>query len=52
MATDKQIEFLHKRIDDLEREIQRLKANSSPTLPIYDSTNFPQDAVEGQIAIA
>lgn len=52
MVTDDDIKLLHKRIDELQKEVNRLKNNAAPTIPIYDSTNFPQDAVEGQIAIA
>lgn len=52
MVSDRDIELLHRRIDELEKEVQRLRNNAAPTIPIYDSANFPQDAVEGQIAIA
>lgn len=52
MPTQADIDFLHKRIDDLTKTVERLRNNAAPTIPIYDSTNFPQDAVEGQIVIA
>lgn len=52
MVTDDDIKLLHQRIDALENEIRRLRNQNAPTVPIYDSNNFPQDAVEGQVAIA
>jgi hypothetical protein len=42
------IEAAHARIDRLERLIKN--NNNAPTIPSYDSNNFPQDAVYGQIA--
>lgn len=50
--SDKLINDMLERIAKLEKEVKRLQANAAPTIPIYDSANFPQDAVEGQIAIA
>lgn len=37
------------RIDELERSVRMLV--QAPTVPIYDPTNLPQDAVRGQIAV-
>lgn len=50
--TDRDLENMWKYIKVLERRIERLENNAAPTIPIYDQTNWPQDAVEGQIAIA
>jgi hypothetical protein len=44
-------DVLFKRIVKLENEVKRLKNVSAPTVPIYDPTNFPQDAINGQVAI-
>ncbi len=44
-------DVLYKKICKLERQVALLQNNSAPTVPIYDPANFPQDAVEGQIAI-
>lgn len=45
---DPSLDYLHRRISDLERRVdQKFLA---PTVPTYDSSNFPQDAVHGQIA--
>jgi hypothetical protein len=49
---DKLLDDLAKRVLLLEKQVKALQANAAPTIPIYDSTNFPQDAVEGQIVIA
>lgn len=49
---DKLLDDMNKRIATLEKQVKQLQANAAPTIPIYDSTNFPQDAVEGQVAIA
>lgn len=38
------------RVAKLENIVRRLQQNDSPTIPSYDQTNFPQDAVYGQIA--
>ncbi len=46
------IETLFKRIAALEARVKALEENSTPTIPIYDNTNMPLNAVEGQIAIA
>jgi tetrahydromethanopterin S-methyltransferase subunit B len=46
------IEILLERIKKLEKRVARLESNAAPTVPIYDATNFPQDAIEGQIVIA
>jgi hypothetical protein len=52
MFTQSDYERLWRYAKDLEKRIERLENNAAPTIPIYDKTNFPQDAVEGQIAIA
>jgi hypothetical protein len=41
-----------KRISELEATVKRLQRNNIPTIPIYDNTNWPLNAVEGQIVIA
>jgi hypothetical protein len=46
------VEFAAYLLADLEREIECIKANKRPTMPIYDRTSFPVDAVPGQHAIA
>jgi hypothetical protein len=51
--------YLERRLNDmgekimaLERRIKQLEGKDAPTIPIYDSSNWPDDAVEGQIVIA
>lgn len=51
MPSEQIINDIYKQIDVLARRIERLQNNAAPTVPIYDPTNFPQDAVEGQIAL-
>ena len=46
-----QEEYLIRRIDDLERRFDAFKNRHRPTVPIYDYTAPPNDAVEGQIAV-
>jgi hypothetical protein len=46
-----QEEYLVRRISDLEAQVRSLMNASSLTVPIYDYTNQPEDAVEGQVAI-
>jgi hypothetical protein len=41
-----------KRISQLEAKVKSLERNNIPTIPIYDNTNWPDNAVEGQIVIA
>lgn len=48
---EKLLDDLAKRVAKLEKQMKAVQSNPAPTIPIYDSTNFPQDAVEGQIAI-
>lgn len=43
-------EAAHQRIDAIERMLQSKLNNPAPTIPQFDQTNFPQDAVPGQIA--
>ena len=45
-------DLLLQRIKELERKVEFLLNQKHPSVPIYDSTNFPQDPFEGQIAIA
>lgn len=40
------------RIVALEKRVTRLENNAAPTIPVYDSAQWPDDAVEGQIVIA
>jgi hypothetical protein len=40
------------RIMQLEAKVKKLERNNIPTIPIYDNTNWPLVAVEGQIVIA
>lgn len=46
------VELLQQQIDALKQDVARMKNNRVVTVPIYDSTNFPAQAVEGQLAIA
>ena len=48
------LDYFHKQIARLERRIVNLENNTAPTIPVYDGVtpNFPQDAVEGQIALS
>lgn len=43
---------LQERVANLAKEIQKLRNQSAPTVPIYDQDQFPIDVVEGQIALA
>lgn len=43
------IDFLFSRLVQVERKLGRLIA--APTFPIYDTTNTPNDAIAGQVAI-
>jgi hypothetical protein len=49
---DIEYDALLKMIRDLELRIERLENQPAPTLPFYDQTNWPEDAVEGQVVIA
>lgn len=51
-ATHADLDVLMKRIKALERQIQLMQNNNTPTVPIYDKNNWPQDAVEGQVVIS
>lgn len=44
-------EHLQQRLDDHARDIQKLKNQHSPTVPIYHP-DFPDDAVDGQFSVA
>ena len=47
-----ELDDLEERVAKLERKVKQLEMNPAPTIPIYDSTNWPTDAVEGQVVIA
>lgn len=44
-------DWLNDAITRVERKVDKARSNPAPTVPIYDVSDFPQDAVEGQIAI-
>lgn len=46
-----EFDVLQRQLIELRREVKMLRDNRHPTVPIYDSVNFPQDPVEGQSAI-
>lgn len=46
------INNIYSKIDDLQRRIERIQNNPAPTFPIYNPATFPQDSIEGQIALA
>lgn len=50
-STTDALEPVYRELRDLRSEINQLKNKSIPTMPTYDSTGFPQDAVEGQLAV-
>lgn len=52
LENDQLVKALVQRLDDLTRRVEKLENQTAPTIPIYDSTDWPQDAVEGQIVIA
>lgn len=35
----------------LRKRMFQMENNKNPTLPVYDSTNFPQESVQGQVAL-
>jgi hypothetical protein len=43
------LDYLHNRLKVVERDLDRKV--DAPTFPVYDPTNLPQDAVNGQIAL-
>jgi len=43
------LDYIHQRLDKAELQLRRLI--STLTIPVYDPSNMPQDAVEGQIAV-
>src|SRR5574338_440379 len=45
------VDILIGRIEQLERHVGLARNVQRPTVPIYDNTDYPQDAVEGQIAV-
>lgn len=48
---DDDIQWLMNQMRILKRRVSQLENDRNPTLPIYDSTNFPIDAVNGQVAL-
>lgn len=42
---------IYNRLSILEYRLRELKQNSSPTVPTYNPSSLPQDAVAGQIAV-
>jgi hypothetical protein len=40
------------RIKELNDRVNILKRQSTPTVPFYDSTNWPANSVEGQVVVA
>lgn len=45
------IDVLEQRISNLEKTVKALLNQKIPTIPLYDSSNLPSQAIEGQIAI-
>lgn len=45
------LDVLEERILNLERRVQQLENQKTPTIPTYDNTNLPTNSIEGQIAI-
>jgi hypothetical protein len=43
------LDLLLDRIEQLERQVSRLKNNMAFTLPVYDPANFPDESVENQL---
>lgn len=48
----REFDQLAARVEKLERIVQENLVNRAPSLPIYDQTNWPLDAFEGQVVIA
>ncbi len=42
---------LYREIRELKRRVDSLENLSIPTMPKYDPNDFPQDSVEGQVAL-
>lgn len=47
-----QYEVLQQQIDALKARVETLENQRRPSLPIYDSANFPAVAQEGEVCIA
>jgi hypothetical protein len=45
-------DLIMSQLDELESQIEELQNNRAPTVPFYDSANWPAQAVEGQVVIA
>jgi hypothetical protein len=45
-------DLIMSQLDELESQIEELKNNRAPTVPFYDSHNWPAQAVEGQVVTA
>jgi len=52
MYLQRRLNEMSDKIMALEKRVKQLERNEVPTIPIYDSGNWPDDAVEGQIVIA
>jgi len=46
------LDRLWRAYEDLEKRVRNIENNARPTVPIYNSAQFPLQAVEGQVAIA
>lgn len=46
------LEPLYRELKEAKARISQLENKSIPTVPSYDPGNFPQDSVEGQIAVS
>jgi hypothetical protein len=46
------LDEIMRQLDALRRRVESIENNAAPTIPIYDSTDWPQDAIEGQVVIA
>lgn len=49
--SDDILQPIYRRIAEMQKQIDRLSNQSTPTSPSYDSTGFPQDSIEGQTAV-
>jgi hypothetical protein len=49
---DTLFEDIRQQLTDIRRRLEKLENLAAPTIPIYDSTDWPQDAIEGQVVIA
>jgi hypothetical protein len=47
-----EIDRMWRAIEELQAAVKALQNNARPVVPIYDSAQFPLEAVEGQVVIA